>query len=305
MRSARKEWTNQCHCHDSNCNAFVTYKNSKRLFRAALRKAFDEFESSTARRLEKEIDIDQKHAWTILNRRKKKSSDACRLRKKAFSTLILTIYAIFAWYSPGSSLSAKLYLIFINDLINELESSKEGAFFHDLNASSPVQADDIAIIATNCVSTQRMVTICENYSNMWGFTFSPAKSKLLQFGKRRTSTPTYLYQEPINYVTSARHIGIQLDTSLKTMDRTLKACRTLCSTTASVIRLGIHPAIVNPIVCAKIIRQLCYPKALYGCELWGKLTCTEILMIERTHHYICKFIQGLPRRTRRTCVCHC
>ncbi|VDI54058.1 Hypothetical predicted protein [Mytilus galloprovincialis] len=198
----------------------------------------------------------------------------------------------------GSSLSAKLYLIFINDLYNELESSKEGAFFHDLNASSPVQADDIAIIATNCVSTQRMVTICENYSNMWGFTFSPAKSKLLQFGKRRTSTPTYLYQEPINYVTSARHIGIQLDTSLKTMDRTLKACRTLRSTTTSVIRLGIHPAIVNPIVCAKIIRQLCYPKALYGCELWGKLTCTETLMLERTHHYICKFIQGLPRRTR-------
>ncbi|VDH90704.1 Hypothetical predicted protein [Mytilus galloprovincialis] len=135
----------------------------------------------------------------------------------------------------GSSLSAKLYLIFINDLINELESSKEGAFFHDLNASSPVQADDIALIATNCVSTQRMVTICENYSNMWSFTFSPAKSKLLQFGKRRTSTPTYLYQEPINYVTSARHIGIQLDTSLKTTDRTLKACRTLRSTTTSVI----------------------------------------------------------------------
>ncbi|CAG2229892.1 unnamed protein product [Mytilus edulis] len=171
----------------------------------------------------------------------------------------------------GSSLSAKLYLIFINDLINELESSKEGAFFHDLNASSPVQADDIAIIATNCVSTQRMVTICENYSNMWGFTFSPAKSKLLQFGKRRTSTPTYLYQEPINYVTSARHIGIQLDTSLKTMDRTLKACRTLRSTTTSVIRLGIHSAIVNPIVCTKIISQLCYPKALYGCKLWGNL----------------------------------
>ncbi|CAG2254139.1 unnamed protein product [Mytilus edulis] len=93
----------------------------------------------------------------------------------------------------------------------------------------------------------------------------------------------------------------------KPLKRKAKSCRkhalycnacTLRSTTTSVIRLGIHPAIVNPIVCAKIIRQLCYPKALYGCELWGKLTCTEILMLERTHHYICKFIQGLPRRTR-------
>ncbi|CAG2187884.1 unnamed protein product [Mytilus edulis] len=82
------------------------------------------------------------------------------------------------------------------------------------------------------------------------------------------------------------------------MDRTLKACRTLRATTASVIRSGIHPAVLNPIVCAKIIRQVCYPKALYGCEIWGKLSKTETLMLERTHHYVCKFIQGLPRRTR-------
>ncbi|CAC5399774.1 unnamed protein product [Mytilus coruscus] len=96
MRSARKQWINQCHCHDSNCDAFVTYKNTKKLFRAALRKAFDEFESSTAHKLEKEIDIDQKHAWNILNRRKKKSS-GCTAPKKdgILYTPILTIYVIF------------------------------------------------------------------------------------------------------------------------------------------------------------------------------------------------------------------
>ena len=49
---------------------------------------------------------------------------------------------------------------------------------------------------------------------------------------------------------------------------------------------------------AKIIRQVCYPKALYGGEILGKLTKTETLMLERTHHYVCKFIQGLHRRTR-------
>ena len=66
----------------------------------------------------------------------------------------------------------------------------------------------------------------------------------------------------------------------------------------SMLRTGVHPAVLNPLVCAKIIRQVCYPKALYGCELWGELSKTETLMLERTHRYICKTIQGLPKLTR-------
>jgi hypothetical protein len=54
---------------------------------------------------------------------------------------------------------------------------------YDLNASSPLQADDISIIATNRESAQEMVAICERHSKALSFSFSPAKSKLLQFGK--------------------------------------------------------------------------------------------------------------------------
>lgn len=198
----------------------------------------------------------------------------------------------------GSVLSAKLYLIFINDLIDKLESSQQGAFIHDLNASTPVQADDISIIATDRQSSQVMVKICEEYSIRWSFSFSAGKSQLLHFGKPTTGTDVLLYNEPISTVKMAKHCGINLYTCLKTMDRTIDVCRTLRATVISLIRLGVHPAILNPIVCSKFVKQVCYPKALYGCELWGKLTSTEWLMLERTQHYICKNIQGLPRRTR-------
>ena len=198
----------------------------------------------------------------------------------------------------GSALSAKLYLIFINDLINELVLCNKGAYLYDLNASSPVQADDISIIATNRESAQEMVAICERYSKAWSFSFSPGKSKLLQFGKHSIGQNVILYNEPITQVSSAKHVGIVLDTSLKTMERTLNACRSLRGTVMSMLRTGVHPAVLNPLVCAKIIRQVCYPKALYGCELWGELSKTEMLMLERTHRYICKTIQGLPKLTR-------
>ncbi|CAG2191477.1 unnamed protein product [Mytilus edulis] len=198
----------------------------------------------------------------------------------------------------GSILSAKLYLIFINDLIDKLESSQQGAFIHDLNASTPVQADDISIIATDRQSSQVMVKICEEYSIHWSFAFSAGKSQLLHFGKPTTGTDVLLYNEPISTVKIAKHCGINLYTCLKSMDRTIDVCRTLRATVISLIRLGVHPAILNPIVCSKFVKQVCYPKALYGCELWGKLTSTEWLVLKRTQHYICKNIQGLPRRTR-------
>jgi hypothetical protein len=72
---------------------------------------------------------------------------------------------------------------------------------------------------------------CERYSKAWSFSFSPAKSKLLQFVKHSIGRNVILYNEPITEVSSAKHVGIVLDTSLKTMERTQNACH-VCTTRA-------------------------------------------------------------------------
>ena len=120
----------------------------------------------------------------------------------------------------------------------------------------------------------------------------------MKFGKPLIGPNILLYGTQIEIVNTAKHVGVLLDTSMKTMERTLIACRSLRASAASVLRCGIHPAIMNPIVCAKIIQQICFAKALYGCELWGPISDTEILMLERAQRYICKTIQGLPKLTR-------
>ncbi|CAC5360222.1 unnamed protein product [Mytilus coruscus] len=166
-------------------------------------------------------------------------SISVHISKINLSSAILSGGNLSTWFKlnrgvrQGSALCAKLYLIFINDLTNELESSNKGAFLYDINSSSPVQADDISLIATSHKSAQEMVSICEQYSESWSFSFSPAKIKLLQFGKKLTGPDIFLYNEPIVPVKSATHVGISLDTS---------------------IRSGINPAVLNSIVCAKIIR---------------------------------------------------
>ena len=61
----------------------------------------------------------------------------------------------------GSALSAKLYLVFINDLLNELEYSGMGASIMDLRVNAPTQADDICLVTVKRNELSKMINICE------------------------------------------------------------------------------------------------------------------------------------------------
>ncbi|CAG2230162.1 unnamed protein product [Mytilus edulis] len=86
------------------------------------------------------------------------------------------------------------------------------------------------------------------------------------------------------------------------MDRTLQACRTLRSSALGLIKSGLHPSVISIDTCNRIVRQVCFTKAFFGCELWTEITNTEILLLERAQRYVCKSIQGLPRQTRSDMV---
>ncbi|CAG2253602.1 MIZ1 [Mytilus edulis] len=147
---------------------------------------------------------------------------------------------------------------------------------------------------------QHLINICQTFSEKWAFKFSPTKSNVLRYSKKNKNVTSNLtlYDDIIPLVTSAKHVGILLNCKFRSMDQTLNACRVLRSTALSVLNSGIHPSILNPLTCSKIILQICYSKALYGCELWNNLTQTELTMLERSHRFVCKIIQGLPKRTR-------
>ncbi|CAG2251433.1 unnamed protein product [Mytilus edulis] len=191
--------------------------------------------------------------------------------------------------------------VFINDLLKQLDESPYGSMLFNLRVSSTVQADDIALISTTSKCMKTLIDICQTYSENWGFRFSSAKSEVLKFCSSKCATisqPLKLYGADIPVVISTKHVGILLNAEFKSMSRTLNACRILRATALSVMKSGIHPSFLNPLTCSKIVFQMCYPKAMFACELWYGLSNTELTMLERSHKYICKTIQGLPARTR-------
>jgi hypothetical protein len=60
-------------------------------------------------------------------------------------------------HTTRSALLAKLYLIYIDELINILSKSGKGAIMIDLNVGCPVQADDIALSSSNIPFMQSLM----------------------------------------------------------------------------------------------------------------------------------------------------
>ena len=125
-----------------------------------------------------------------------------------------------------------------------------------------------------------------------------SKSQVMKFTKHTMHINLRLDNNIIPECKTLKHVGIILENGFNSTERTITACRLIRSLSMSIIKQGIHPSVMNPIVCSKIILQLCYTKVLHDCELWNNLTNNEIVLLERAHRYVCKYVQGLLNLTR-------
>ena len=105
----------------------------------------------------------------------------------------------------------------------------------------------------------------------------------IDFHSGQNKSTLKINNETIPVCDIVKHVGILLNSKFNSLERTIAACRTIRSTCMSIIKLGVHPSVLNPVSCSRIIVQLCYSKGLYGCELWNNLTKQELLLLERTH----------------------
>ena len=84
----------------------------------------------------------------------------------------------------GSLLSPYLFNIFINDLLNELESSNIGLNIGNAMFNCVTYADDITLLSASATGLQTLIDKCVAYSRKWRFKFNPRKSKCLVIGKK-------------------------------------------------------------------------------------------------------------------------
>ena len=83
----------------------------------------------------------------------------------------------------GGVLSTFLFLVYLNDLLNELENSNTGSHIGFIDCCCPTYADDMAVLANSPHALQFLVRVIYNYYYKYRLELHIIKSCVIVFGK--------------------------------------------------------------------------------------------------------------------------
>ncbi|MES9880824.1 MAG: reverse transcriptase family protein [Sedimenticola sp.] len=203
----------------------------------------------------------------------------------------------------GGVCSPFFYLMYINQLLCELESSDIGFVMYNVNGCCPTVADDMILMSYSKFGLQNMINMCNSYSNKWRYQYNASKSAVVVFNEshlafQRNTRHWQLAGQTVTEREQYTHLGVICD---KYLDDTasIKMCNTkLRGTLLSLSNCGIGTSDLHPLTLLKIYRSVVLSKALYGSELWNQLSASQISVLERGHRFSVKYIQSLPTATR-------
>ena len=76
----------------------------------------------------------------------------------------------------GGPLSPRLFAMYVEDLITEVESSKSGIKIQDIKVDIIMYADDILLISDTKESLQMLLNVTQRYGHKWEIKFNPDKT---------------------------------------------------------------------------------------------------------------------------------
>jgi hypothetical protein len=196
-------------------------------------------------------------------------------------------------------------MLYIHDLAVSLAVSDSGAKVSHIACGAVLQADDIALSALTPRGLQSLVFSCETYGKRWRFRYNPVKSKVLIFSNskrkkqyKKEQCKIKLYDKTVEEVITYTHVGITLDVLHNTTQRSVSAAAKMRSGLMALIGSGVNLNKVSCVTALKLYERIVLPRALYGSELWYKLSKDDVSKLEIAHRFCLKTIQSFPKRTR-------
>lgn len=200
----------------------------------------------------------------------------------------------------GGTLSTLYYLVYVNQLLVDLENSTDGCSVMLTKSGNPSFADDITLIALSPLKLQNMIDTTYKYCNEWKMAINVEKSNVVVFSKKRNPPRAgILYGDSfIEQTTSAPHLGIRHDADLKLQHRIDERLQKAKNAFFAMSVQGVHPNGINPLTAINLYKRIVVPTALYGCELWNNMSNPQTYSVNKLQHFIVKRIQGFTTRTR-------
>ena len=198
----------------------------------------------------------------------------------------------------GGPLSMMLYVIYVNDLLKELQLSMYGIEMFGIDLTCPSYADDMTTIALHKIGLNELLRKSYEHSIKWRYCFSENKCNFMVWGiDRNPNEDIRLGNFSLECKESVKHVGITLTNSQKAsqcaINERIATSRKLLH---SVRGLGSHSVPVSPTVMSKLYWSVIVPRFTYGLEVCC-MTDSHISSLEEVHRQNAKLIQGLPIST--------
>ena len=195
----------------------------------------------------------------------------------------------------GGILSADLYKLYINDLLNRMQDSQIGGKVGNIPCSAPTCADDMTNLSNTSGDLQTLCNIAHDYSTMEKYKLQPTKSVVLPVNTKKSKLKESSYSWKIGesdmpIVDRATHVGL-VRASKPTADAAIeenirKGRRTLYSLMSS----GLHGENgLDVETSVHLLKVYVIPVLLYGLEIYlpSEVTLRPMeLMFKKTLKHI-------------------
>lgn len=269
---------------DTKTDTFIAFLDAKA--------AFDVVNHASLMRKLYHLGIDGKE-WQLLHSLHEGAETAIK-----WNGHLSTTYTAEQGVRQGGILSADMYKIYVNRLLDRLVESPYGGRIGHINCTAPTCADDVAIVSESAEGLQKLINIAADYSSMERYQIQPTKSVVLpiKYTKKTDSNCNDEWKIRNNVmpvVEETMHVGLlrsanSEDTTVK--ENIKKARRTLYS----LMGAGLHGENgYDPETSLQLLQIYVMPVLLYGLEVvLPHKKNTELL--EKFYKKYVKYILSLP-----------
>lgn len=210
------------------------------------------------------------------------------------------IFPVLQGIRQGGIMSTWSYLLFIDELLQNLESCKHGIITGNIACGNPTLADDLTLLSPSLTSLENQLAIVNTYANTWGYEFNYSKCCVLKFGGKISDNifQANFGHSEISSCDTVVHVGIKLNKTLSVTDTIDQRIHKGQSSLFSILSLENNVGDINPLTLASLVKKVSFSTFLYGAELWHNISNTDIVKIQRFERLAAKQIQHLPQSTR-------
>lgn len=203
------------------------------------------------------------------------------------------VYRLNCGVRQGGLTSPRLFNLYMNGLIGELNSTGVGCHIDGVCVNNISYADDMVLLSPSMAALKKLVRICEVYAEAHGLKYNSRKSEIMIFkasNKSYATVPVTLSGSELKQVSNFKYLGHWVSEDLKD-DKDLERERRALAVRSNMLARRFRRCSDS----VKVTLFKAYCQSLYTCSLWVNYTRMTYNALRVQYNNTFRTLLRLPR----------